>query len=60
MAYVTTDEMLVRLKGYDMTDAERERQAVSCAFGNLRLDKPGVTREVVELAAAKLRERRGG
>jgi hypothetical protein len=40
-----------------MTEAEREEQSRNFVVGNIGLENPRVTREVVDLAAARMRRR---
>ena len=46
--------MLVELKDYQMTDAEREAQRRSFAYGNVHLHNPVITREMVDAAAESI------
>jgi hypothetical protein len=44
-------ELLALTAALQPTEEERERQLVSLAYGNLKMEEPRVTREMVEQAA---------
>ena len=46
--------LLESVRGYRMTDAERIDQAISFAYGNLRIEEPNVPRSAVEAAVRHL------
>lgn len=49
-------EMLERARRVDMTDAEKEEQRRSFAYGNANIENERVTREIVDQEAEKLRK----
>jgi hypothetical protein len=49
--------LLESVRDYRMTAEERHKQAVSFAYGNVRLDEPGVSREMVERAVRAAEEK---
>ena len=49
------ERLIERVKKIKMTGEELEAQRISWTYGNLKLDRPSVTRQEVEEAARKLR-----
>lgn len=49
------DKLLEQARNHQMTDAERERQRISFAYGNLKLSNPKTTKGGVVRAAEKLK-----
>jgi len=45
-----TARRLEQLKNYKVTEKERKEQAISFAYGNVKLSNPNITREMVEKA----------
>jgi hypothetical protein len=50
------DELIRLTRHIEMTDAQRERQRRSFAYGNAHLENDLITREMVDRQAAKLDE----
>ncbi len=48
------EQLLLAASSYRMTKKERAKQRISFAYGNLKIDNPNVTRELVEKAALTL------
>lgn len=51
------DRLIRQSRAHSMTDAEREEQARNFVVGNIGLENPRVTREIVDIAAERLRRR---
>ncbi len=51
----TLDQLLEGAKTWPFTDAEREEQRRSFAFGNANIENPLVTREMVDAAAEAMK-----
>lgn len=52
---MTLEELIEWARGYKMTDAEREEQRISFAYGNVAIENPGITKDDVRRAAANMR-----
>jgi hypothetical protein len=52
-------KLIEAARSHAMTDAEREAQRRSFAFGNVAIENPTVTREMVDRIAASLPKRAG-
>lgn len=50
------DQLLAKARTHQMTDAEREAQRRSFAYGNVNLHNSAVTREMVAAADEKLKQ----
>lgn len=50
-----TARRLEQLKNYKVTEKERKEQAISFAYGNVKLSNPNVTREMVKRAYEELK-----
>lgn len=50
-----TARRLEQLKNYKVTEKERKEQAISLAYGNVKLSNPNITREMVEKAYEELK-----
>lgn len=50
-----TSRRLEQLKNYKVTEKERKEQAISFAYGNVKLSNPNITREMVEKAYEELK-----
>lgn len=48
---MTLDKLIEWARTYTMTDAEREEQRRSFAYGNVKLHNPNLTREQVDATA---------
>lgn len=49
-----TSRRLEQLKNYKVTDKDRKEQAISFAYGNVKLSNPNITKEMVEKAYGQL------
>ena len=59
MASERLEELLEAARAVEMSDAEREEQRRSFAFGNANIENPRVTRELVDRVADRMaREQR--
>ncbi len=56
MSSLSLDELLEWARTIEMTPAEREEQRRSFAYGNVALDNPRVTRELVDAVADEMAE----
>jgi hypothetical protein len=53
------DAMIGAAKAVIMTDAEKEEQRRSFAYGSAKIENEDITREMVDAAAERLMQRRG-
>lgn len=51
---VSLSKLIERAREYVMTDAEREEQIRSFAYGNVVLSNPSITREDIDRAAERM------
>ncbi len=56
----TLEELIKHTKNHQMTDKEKEEQRISFAFGNLAIENPLITREMIEHAALELKNENRG
>jgi len=54
----TLNELLIKARQATMSDAERETQRLSFAYGNTNFENPMITRNIVRRAAEELRHSR--
>lgn len=52
-------DLIERARRVRMTQAQREQQAISFAYGNVHLENDRVTREIVRRAAIRLKQGHG-
>jgi hypothetical protein len=52
------DAMIGRAKAVAMTEAEKEEQRRSFAYGSAKIENEDITREMVDAAAERLMQRR--
>ncbi len=57
MTRADLNELLERAKSVTMTDAQREEQRRSFAFGNTKIENDRITRQTIDDAAAALEAR---
>ena len=60
MSETDLDELIQAARKVTMTDAEREQQRRSFAYGNTHFENERITRETVDRAAARLKDASGG
>lgn len=53
------EKLIDRARGVKMTDAQREEQRRSFAYGNSKIENPRITRQSIEQAAEKLAAQHG-
>lgn len=58
MASQSLDELLEAARHIEMTDEEREEQRRSFAWGNLNIENPRVTRELIDRVADRMADER--
>ena len=58
MASESLDELLEAARHIEMTDEEREEQRRSFAWGNLNIENPRVTRELIDRVADRMADER--
>lgn len=57
LATLVGDELADFVRSHKMTDEEREAQAKSFAYGNVAIDNPTITKEMVDAAATERKTR---
>lgn len=55
----TLDDLIERARNVRMSDAEKEEQRRSFAYGNAAFENPRITREMVDRQAEKLKAQDG-
>jgi hypothetical protein len=53
---MTLEQLLARARKTQMTEAEREAQRQSFAYGNTHFENENITRDTVERASQRLKE----
>lgn len=47
------EELIEKAKDYQMTPEEQEEERISFAYGNLAIENPKITKEIVRVLAAQ-------